>query len=176
LGWRRWARFHGGGNRIWGEWEIRACWWMIEGGSGCNSCLDAWRSWVYGQFIVPAGGGAQFGRATRRSEGKKKHWPREFVANGVAVTPVSHGDFREGHGDTVKVLSHAAEDRRPELEKKCELRMCWQASARRFPVRARGCRLTRGRHLSNFLPRCQGTLPRPPTTGHAAVAFLSPAG
>jgi hypothetical protein len=84
---------------------------MIEGGSGCNSCLDAWRSWGYGQFIAPAGGGAQFGRATRRSEGKKKHWPREFVANGVAVTPVSHGDFREGHGDTVKELSHAAHGR-----------------------------------------------------------------
>jgi hypothetical protein len=33
------------------------------------------------------------------------------VANGVAVTPVSHGDFREGHGDTVKELSHAAHDR-----------------------------------------------------------------
>jgi hypothetical protein len=58
-----------------------------------------------------------------------------FIA--VAVTPVSYGEFRGGHGDTVKVLSHAAEDRRPELEKKCELRMCWQASARRFPVRAR---------------------------------------
>jgi hypothetical protein len=42
-------------------------------------------------------------------------------------------------------------------------------------VRARGRRLTRGRHLGNSLPRCQGTLPRPPTTGHAAVAFLSPA-
>jgi hypothetical protein len=49
-------------------------------------------------------------------------------------------------------------------------------SARRFPVRARGRRLTRGRHLGNSLPRCQGTLPRPPMTGHAAVAFLSPAG
>ena len=73
--------------------------------------MDAWRSWGYGQFIAPAGGGAQFGRATRRSEGKKKHWPREFMANGVAVTPVSHGDFRGGHGDTVKELSHAAHGR-----------------------------------------------------------------
>jgi hypothetical protein len=54
------------------------------------------------------GGGREFGRDTRRSEVKKKHWPREFVANGVAVTPVSHGDFRGGHGDTVKELSHAA--------------------------------------------------------------------
>ena len=42
---------------------------------------------------------------------KKKHWSREFVANGVAVTPVSHGDFRGGHGDTVKELSHAAHGR-----------------------------------------------------------------
>jgi hypothetical protein len=30
-------------------------------------------------------------------------------------------------GDTVEKLGHAAEDRRPELEKKCELRMRWQA-------------------------------------------------
>ena len=58
---------------------------------------------------------------------KKKHWPREFVANGVVVTPVSHGEFRGGHGDTVKVLSHAAEDRRPEMGKKCDLRVRWQA-------------------------------------------------
>jgi hypothetical protein len=57
------------------------------------------------------GGGREFGRDTRRSEVKKKHWPREFVANGVAVTPVSHGDFREGHGNTVKELSHAAHGR-----------------------------------------------------------------
>jgi hypothetical protein len=42
---------------------------------------------------------------------EKKHWPPEFVANGVAVTPVSHGDFGEGHGDTVKELSHAAHGR-----------------------------------------------------------------
>jgi hypothetical protein len=54
------------------------------------------------------GGGREFRRDTRRSEVKKKHWPREFVANGVAVTPVSHGDFRGGHGDTVKELSYAA--------------------------------------------------------------------
>jgi hypothetical protein len=40
------------------------------------------------------GGGREFGRDTRRSEVEKKHWPREFVANGVAVTPVSHGDHR----------------------------------------------------------------------------------
>jgi hypothetical protein len=57
------------------------------------------------------GGGHELGRDTRRSEVKKKHWPREFVANGVAVTPVSHGEFRGGHGDTVKEWSHAAHDR-----------------------------------------------------------------
>jgi hypothetical protein len=28
---------HGGGNPNWGELEIRACWWIIEGGSGCYS-------------------------------------------------------------------------------------------------------------------------------------------
>jgi hypothetical protein len=61
------------------------------------------------------------------------------------------------HSNTVEKLGHAAEDRRPELEKKRELRMRWQASARQFPVRARGRRLTRGRHLGNSLPRCQGT-------------------
>jgi hypothetical protein len=32
-----------------------------------------------------------------------------FIA--VAVTPVSYGEFRGGHGDTVKVLSHAAHGR-----------------------------------------------------------------
>ena len=39
----------------------------------------------------------------RRPERRKKHWLRGYVANDVAVTPVSHGGFREGHGDTVKV-------------------------------------------------------------------------
>ena len=29
----------------------------------------------------------------------------------VAVTPVSYGEFRGGHGDTVKELSHAAHGR-----------------------------------------------------------------
>ena len=32
-----------------------------------------------------------------------------FIA--VAVTPVSYGEFSGGHGDTVKVLSHAAHGR-----------------------------------------------------------------
>ena len=32
-----------------------------------------------------------------------------FIA--VAVTPVSYGEFRGGHGDTVKELSHAAHGR-----------------------------------------------------------------
>jgi hypothetical protein len=31
------------------------------------------------------------------------------------------------HGDTVEKLGHAAGERRPELEKKRELRMRWQA-------------------------------------------------
>jgi hypothetical protein len=35
----------------------------------------------------------------------------EHVFIAVAVTPVSYGEFRGGHGDTVKVLSHAAHDR-----------------------------------------------------------------
>jgi len=33
------------------------------------------------------------------------------VSYSVAVTPVSHGEFRGGHGDTVKELSHAAHGR-----------------------------------------------------------------
>jgi hypothetical protein len=37
------------------------------------------------------GGGREFGRDTWRSEVKKKHWPREFVANGVANTPAMMG-------------------------------------------------------------------------------------
>ena len=36
---------------------------------------------------------------------------RGYVSYSVAVTPVSHGEFRGGHGDTVKELSHAAHDR-----------------------------------------------------------------
>ena len=47
----------------------------------------------------------------RRPERRKKHWLRGYVANDVAVTPVSHGEFRGGHGDTVKELSHAAHGR-----------------------------------------------------------------
>jgi hypothetical protein len=43
------------------------------------------------------------GDDARRPERRKKHWFRGYVANDVAVTPVSHGGFREGHGDTVKV-------------------------------------------------------------------------
>jgi hypothetical protein len=46
-----------------------------------------------------------------RPEVKKKPGARGYVANGVAVTPVSHRDFRGGHGDTVKELSHAAHGR-----------------------------------------------------------------
>ena len=44
-----------------------------------------------------------FAEDARRPERRKKHWLRGYVANDVAVTPVSHGGFREGHGDTVKV-------------------------------------------------------------------------
>jgi hypothetical protein len=36
---------------------------------------------------------------------------RVYVSHSVAVTPVSHGEFRGGHGDTVKELSHAAPGR-----------------------------------------------------------------
>jgi hypothetical protein len=36
---------------------------------------------------------------------------RGYVSYSVAVTPVSHGEFRGGHGDTVKELSHAAHGR-----------------------------------------------------------------
>jgi hypothetical protein len=36
---------------------------------------------------------------------------RGYVFNSVAVTPMSHGKFRGGHGDTVKELSHAAQGR-----------------------------------------------------------------
>jgi hypothetical protein len=39
-----------------------------------------------------------------------------------------------------------------------------------------GRHLTGARHLSDLLPWRRGYLPRPPTTIHAAVAFLSPAG
>jgi hypothetical protein len=37
------------------------------------------------------GGGREFERDTRRSEVKKKHWPWEFVANGVASSPAMMG-------------------------------------------------------------------------------------
>jgi hypothetical protein len=36
---------------------------------------------------------------------------RDYVSYSAAVTPVSHREFRGGHGDTVKELSHAAHDR-----------------------------------------------------------------
>jgi hypothetical protein len=52
-----------------------------------------------------------FAEDARRPERRKKHWLRGYVANDVAVTPVSHGGFREGHGDAVKRLGHAAHGR-----------------------------------------------------------------
>ena len=36
---------------------------------------------------------------------------RGYVSYSVAVTPVRHGEFSGGHGDTVKELSHAAHGR-----------------------------------------------------------------
>ena len=52
-----------------------------------------------------------FAEDARRPERRKKHWLRGYVANDVAVTPVNHGGFREGHGDAVKRLGHAAHGR-----------------------------------------------------------------
>ena len=136
--------------------------------------MDAWRSWGYGQFIAPAGGGAQFGRAVlaagdKEEGGAVNTWltpwqahrrrldgPRESRRHGRKARP-------RGGGPSTGVGEEA------------NCGCAGKLSARRFPVRARGRRLTRVRHLGNSLPRYQGTLPRPPTTGHAAVAFLSPA-
>jgi hypothetical protein len=42
---------------------------------------------------------------------KEEAWRGEYVSYSVAVIPVSHGEFRGGHGDTVKELSHAAHGR-----------------------------------------------------------------
>ena len=38
-----------------------------------------------------------------RPETGKKPGTRSYVANGVAIIPVSHGESKGGHGDTVKV-------------------------------------------------------------------------
>ena len=46
-----------------------------------------------------------------RPETGKKPGACGYVSYSVAVTLVSHGEFRGGHGDTVKELSHAAHDR-----------------------------------------------------------------
>jgi hypothetical protein len=47
-------------------------WWGFRDAGGCSRCLDAWRSWGYGQFIAPAGGGAQFGRAVLAAGDKEE--------------------------------------------------------------------------------------------------------
>jgi hypothetical protein len=44
-----------------------------------------------------------------RPETGKMHWIHGFVASDVAMTPVSHGGAKEGYGDTVEALSHAAQ-------------------------------------------------------------------
>jgi hypothetical protein len=43
--------------------------------------------------------------------GEEEAWRGEYVSYSVAVISVSHGEFRGGHGDTVKELSHAAHGR-----------------------------------------------------------------
>jgi hypothetical protein len=43
--------------------------------------------------------------------GEEEPWARGYVSYSVAVTPMSHGEFRGGHDDTVKELSHAAHGR-----------------------------------------------------------------
>jgi hypothetical protein len=73
-----------------GGLEIRACWWTIEGGSGCYSFTTTWRSYGRGQFIVLVGGGREF-RARRAAAGEEEeHWRSGLVFTAVAVTPVSH--------------------------------------------------------------------------------------
>jgi hypothetical protein len=44
----------------------------VRDAGGCSWCLDAWRSWGYDQFIEPAGGGAQFGRAVLAAGDKEE--------------------------------------------------------------------------------------------------------
>ena len=62
---------------------IRSVWWL--------------------QFIEFMGGGDQFEQIALAAGWEEEAWRTEYVSHSVAVTPVSHGGFREGHGDTVKV-------------------------------------------------------------------------
>jgi hypothetical protein len=38
---------------------------------------------------------------------KEEAWRGEYVSNSVAVTPVSHEEFRGGHGNAMARLGHA---------------------------------------------------------------------
>jgi hypothetical protein len=38
---------------------------------------------------------------------KEEAWRGEYVSYSVAVTPVSHGEFRGGHGNAMARLGHA---------------------------------------------------------------------
>ena len=49
------------------------------------------------------GGGDQFEQIALAAGWEEEAWRTEYMSHSVAVTPVSYGGFREGHGDTVKV-------------------------------------------------------------------------
>jgi hypothetical protein len=64
--------------------------------------------------VLAAGDGEEAWRAQLRGQRRGNLHDDDGMAQG-------------NHGGTVEKLGHAAEDRRPELEKKRELRMRWQA-------------------------------------------------
>jgi hypothetical protein len=70
--------------------------------------LTSLRSSGRGQFIARVSGGGEFDRAVLAVGAGEEAWRAEYVSHSVAVIPVSHGESKGGHGDTVKGLSHAA--------------------------------------------------------------------
>ena len=61
-----------------------------------------------------------------RPEGRKKLGARlRGLRRGKLLN--ADGMAQTNYGDTVDKLGHAAEDRRPEMGKKCDLRVRWQA-------------------------------------------------
>jgi hypothetical protein len=79
------------------------------------------------QFIDSESGGSQFDRDELAAGGEEEAWRARLRVLRRGNLPNNDGMAQGNHGDTVETLGHAAENRRPELEKKRKPRMCWQA-------------------------------------------------
>jgi hypothetical protein len=86
-----------------------------------------WRNYPRPQFIGFKGGGSQFDRDVLAAGDGEEAWHAQLRGQRRGNLPGDDGMAQGSHSDTVEKLGHAAEDHQPELEKKRELRMRWQA-------------------------------------------------